>query len=193
MSVLHFVRRAHLYLGLFLLPWVIMFGVSSIPLNHTATPEQVRWVPLGSHAFDAPIPPVGEDLRPFGRKMMQTAGIEGGYFVNRVNPRQVNVNHPDFLQPVRLIFYADQKRVVAERREITVRSFISGMHTRGGYDLDGFWDSVWALLVDIVSVALVLWIASGIYMWWHVPSTRAWGWIALATGAVCFAVIIAAL
>ena len=31
MTFAHFVRRAHLYTGLFLLPWVIMFGVSTIP------------------------------------------------------------------------------------------------------------------------------------------------------------------
>ena len=34
MTFAHFVRRAHLYTGLFLLPWVIMFGVSTIPINH---------------------------------------------------------------------------------------------------------------------------------------------------------------
>ena len=67
------------------------------------------------------------------------------------------------------------------------------MHTRGGYDMGGFWDSVWAVCVDVVCVGLILWIASGIYMWWGLPATRRWGWIALGAGVVCFAVIIATL
>ena len=193
MSFLQFVRRAHLYMGLFLLPWVIMYGVSSIPLNHSTTPESARWVPLGEHPFEAAVPAAGANLRPFGRRMMEAAGLDGGYFVNRVNAQQVNVNHPNFLHPVRIIYHADQKRVIAEQRELTLSSFISGVHTRGGYDLDGFWDSVWAVFIDVVSVALLLWIASGIYMWWHVPSTRAWGWAALIAGAACFAIIIVGL
>ena len=60
-------------------------------------------------------------------------------------------------------------------------------------EFGGFWDSVWAVFVDIVSVGLILWIASGIYMWWGLPSTRRWGWLALSAGMLCFAVIIATL
>ena len=111
----------------------------------------------------------------------------------RVNPRQVQAGHPDFLSPVRLNYFLDERRLIAERRSFSLRPFLSGMHTRGGYDMGGFWDSVWAVCVDIVSVGLILWIASGIYMWWGIPSTRRWGWLALGAGAACFAVIIATL
>jgi len=176
-------------MGLFLLPWVVMFGVSSIPLNHNSAPDPPSWTQVANRTFDAELPPAGADLRPIGRRMMDAAGIGGGYFVNRVNPQQVNVNHPNFLGPVRISYHADRKRLIIEERKLTLRSFISGLHTRGGYDLDGFWDSAWAVFVDVVSVALMLWIASGLYMWWHLPVTRRWGWTALATGAACFAVI----
>jgi len=172
---------------------VVMFGVSSIPLNHNTSPQPVTWKQIAEQRFDADVPAAGENLRPLGREMMNAAGVTGGYFVNRANPRQVNVNHPDFLTPVRIIYYADQNKLTVEQRDFAMRQFLGGMHTRGGYDMDGFWDSVWALFIDIVSVALVLWIATGIYMWWKLPSTRGWGWIALGSGAVCFAVIIATL
>ena len=192
MTFSHFVRRAHLYGGLFLLPWVIMFGVSTIPINHQA-PEPVEWTRLGEYAFDAQVPEAADNLRPLGRQMMNTAGIEGGFWIYRMNPRQVQVGHPDFLAPVRINYFTEEKRIVVERRPFSLRPFLSGMHTRGGYDMDGAWDSVWAVFVDIVSVGLILWIASGIYMWWGLPSTRRWGWIALGAGAACFAVIIATL
>jgi hypothetical protein len=79
MTFAHFVRRAHLYAGLFLLPWVIMFGVSTIPINHQSR-EPVAWTRIGEHRFDAPVPAATENLRPLGRQMLNAAGIEGGYW-----------------------------------------------------------------------------------------------------------------
>jgi hypothetical protein len=193
MTFLHFIRRAHLYMGLFLLPWVIMFGTSSMPLNHNMGAQPPSWTKVAEYPFNAAMPAAGENLRPFGREMMNAAGISGGYFVNRANPTQVTVNHPDFLTPLRINYHADQQKLVVEQRNFAVQQFITGMHFRGGYDVGGFWDSVWALFVDIVSVGLILWMATGIYMWWHLPSTRRWGWLALVCGAVSFAVIIATL
>jgi len=39
--VMHVVRRAHLYFGLFLVPWAVLYGVSSFPFNHpTAFADQ---------------------------------------------------------------------------------------------------------------------------------------------------------
>ena len=192
MTFAHFVRRAHLYTGLFLLPWVIMFGVSTIPINHQS-PEPAAWTRLAEHSFDAPVPASSENLRPLGREMMNAAGLEGGYYVYRVNPRQVQAGHPRFLAPLRISYFPEERRLVVEQRPFSLRPFLSGLHTRGGYDMGGFWDSVWAVFVDAVSIGLILWIASGIYMWWGLPSTRGWGWIALGAGAICFAVIIATL
>ena len=193
MSFLHLLRRTHLYLGLFLLPWVIMFGVSSIPLNHNAPAPPPAWTKIAEVPFNAAVPASAtpENLRELGREMMNAAGISGGFYVNRPNPRQVNVNHPNFLAPTRVFYYADQQRLVAERREFVPRMFITGLHTRGGYKLGGFWDSVWAVFVDLTSVGLLLWILSGLVMWWKISGTgpRQWGWLALVSGAVCFVLI----
>ena len=193
MSFLHLVRRTHLYLGLFLLPWVIMFGVSSIPLNHNSPTAPAVWIKLTEIPFSAAMPATNkaEDLRGVGREMMNAAGVSGGFYVNRPNPRQINVNHPRFLGSTRLFYYIDEKRLVAERQAFAPRMFVTNLHTRGGYTLGGFWDSVWAVFVDLVSAGLLLWILSGLIMWWKIPGTglRRWGWIALAGGAACFVVI----
>ena len=203
MSFLHVVRRTHLYLGLFLLPWVIMFGVSSIPLNHNSPAAPSRWTKVAELPFTAavPVPATGSpagtqpgssaELRALGREMMNAAHVSGGFYVSRPNPRQVNVNHPNFLRPTRIFYYIDEQRLVAERREFVPRMFVTGLHTRGGYALGGFWDWVWALFVDAVSIGLLLWILSGLIMWWKIPGTgpRQWGWLALASGAACFVII----
>jgi hypothetical protein len=197
MSFLLFVRRTHLYLGLFLLPWVIMFGVSSIPLNYPGHNGQQNWTPVADGPFTVEPPAASspEALRPLGEQMMKAAGVDGGFYVNRANPQQINVNHPNFLHPIRIMYYVDQKRLLVERRAFDLRQTIPAMHTRGGYNLGGFWDAVWAVFVDVVSVALVLWIVSGLIMWWKLPGTglRRWGWLAIAGGVVSFALIIAKL
>ncbi len=194
MSFLHLVRRTHLYLGLFLLPWVIMFGVSSIPINHnTPGAPPPTWTKVAEVPFSAEVPSTNEpaSLRGIGRQMMNAAGFTGGFYVNRPNARQININHPNFLGPTRAIYYIEDKKLVAERREFVPRMFLTGLHTRGGYRLGGFWDWIWALFVDLTSVGLLLWIASGVIMWWKIPGTgpRRWGWLALGGGAVCFVLI----
>jgi hypothetical protein len=170
-----------------------MFGVSSIPLNHNSPAPPPTWTKVAELPFSAAVPAAGNpaELRALGREMMNAAQISGGFYVNRPNPRQVNVNHPNFLRPTRIFYYIDEQRLVAERREFVPRMFVTGLHTRGGYALGGFWDWVWALLVDAVSIGLLLWILSGLLMWWKIPGTgpRQWGWLALASGAACFVII----
>ena len=197
MNFLLFVRRTHLYLGLLLLPWVIMFGVSSIPLNHAGGGERAQWTAIADGPFTAE-PPASADpaaLRALGARMMKAADISGGFWVYRVSAQRVDAGHPNFFHPIRATYYVDQKRLLVERRALGLEPFLTGMHTRGGYDLGGFGDSLWAVSVDLVSVALLAWIASGLFMWWKLPGTglRRWGWLALAAGAASFALIIAKL
>ena len=171
MTFLYLTRRTHLYLGLFFLPWVVMFGVSSLPLNHTGEAEPAAWTRIAEVPFTADVPAQGQDLRPLGEKIMAAAGVSGGFYVNKPNARQVNVNHPNFLRPVRITYQIDHNT------------------------LGGFWDAIWVALVDIFSVALLLWMASGLIMWWKLPGTglRVWGWLALAGGMVSFAAIVSTL
>ena len=195
MTFLYLTRRTHLYLGLFFLPWVVMFGVSSLPLNHTGEAEPAAWTRIAELPFTADVPAQGQDLRPLGEKIMAAAGVSGGFYVNKPNARQVNVNHPNFLRPVRITYQIDHNTLLAERRAFVFRQSLTGMHTRGGYNLGGLWDAIWAALVDIFSVALLLWMASGLIMWWKLPGTglRVWGWLALAGGMVSFAAIVSTL
>jgi hypothetical protein len=120
-----------LYTGLFLLPWVIMFGVSTIPINHQS-PDPAEWTRLAEHRFDAPVPASSENLRPLGRDMMNAAGLEGGYYVYRVNPRQVQAGHPRFPRASSHQLFSEERRLVVEQRRFSLRPFLSGMHTRGG-------------------------------------------------------------
>lgn len=46
----HLLRRAHLYLGLFLLPWAVMYGVTAFLFNHPAVAPDQPTVQFGREA-----------------------------------------------------------------------------------------------------------------------------------------------
>jgi hypothetical protein len=190
-SFLLFVRRLHLYLGLFLLPWVVLFGVSSYPFNHPR-PVQPKWTVVLDRPYTLEVPP-GADLRTIGQRIHSDAGFSGGFYVNQPNAKRINVQHPDFRHPTRIAYFVEEKRLLAERREFVGSQFLTSMHARNGYELDSFWDTVWAVLVDVTCVAFLVWIASGLVMWWMLPGSRSWGWVALGAGALTFAWMVAAL
>jgi hypothetical protein len=135
----------------------------------------------------------GADLRTIGARIHADAGFSGGFYVNQPNPRRITVNHPDFFHPTRITYFIDQKRLLAEDREFIWRQFLTSMHAHAGYELEGFWNTVWAVLIDVASVALIVWIATGFIMWWLLPGSRRWGLVAIAGGLACFAVIVARL
>ena len=70
-----------------------------------------------------------------------------------------------------LKYFIDQKRMTVEDRRFRWDHFLTGMHARGGFEQEGLLDRSWSVIVDLVCVAIVLWIASGLYMWWGLPGS----------------------
>ena len=60
------------------------------------------------------------------------------------------------------------------------------MHRRRGYQYDRPLEDAWAVSVDLFIVAALLWVLSGIWMWWEMKTTRRWGALALAGGIALF-------
>ncbi|MBI3681109.1 MAG: hypothetical protein HY235_12020 [Acidobacteria bacterium] len=199
MTFRHFNRRLHLYLALSLLPWFLMYGVSSLVFAHNTwfgsrEGDPALWTRRFERSYDAPVPQ-GAQLREFGRRVLRDAGLgemteKASFGVYRPNRRQVDIFVYTFLHSMRLSYYVEEKRLVAEDRVFRFPQFLTGMHARGGFEQDGVWQAAWSVVVDIVCVGFLLWIATGIYMWWHLPGHRGWGWVAMAGGVVSFGVFL---
>ena len=67
------------------------------------------------------------------------------------------------------------------------------MHFRTGYGQGDPQQFIWGLIVDVVCIALIVWLITGLYLWWKIPRIRRWGIIALVGGFVYFAALVAAL
>ena len=64
------------------------------------------------------------------------------------------------------------------------------MHARGGFEQEGILPLSWSVVVDLMCVGMILWVASGLYMWWGLPGHRGWGWLAILAGAATFILFI---
>jgi hypothetical protein len=134
------------------------------------------------------VPEREEDLRAFGAALLKEAGIHDMAFgAYRQSPSQVNVYAHTFLKSTQLRYLTDRKKLVVEDRRFRWDQFLTGLHARGGFDQESFLEDSWGIVVDFVCIAMLVWIASGLYMWWGLRGHRGWGWLALLSGALSFA------
>ncbi len=192
MTFHHLNRRVHLYLALLLVPWFLMYGISSYVFNHPQYFDQLdkakslpMWTKVLERDYDVPVPE-GE-LRPLGDRVVTDLGLSGAYGAYRQGPNQINIYVYTFLKSTQVKYFLDQKKLVVEDRRFRFDQFLTGMHAKGGFEQDRIQDDIWAVIVDLVCLGMLLWIATGLFMWWQLPATRNWGWLALLAGLGSFA------
>ena len=91
------------------------------------------------------------------------------------------------IEYVRLV---EPQKLKAERQRMKVPQAVLRMHFRGGYGQPDFWSKFWGLLVDVACVGILIWIASGLIMWWRLQALRAWGAVAVCGGILSFVVLV---
>ena len=189
MKFSHLVRRTHLYLALFCLPWFVMYGITSVAFTHPSwfDTEGRPWVEDNSWpcTLDAP---EGNDIpRGFGAELIKIAGIDAGAFgAYRSGPQSIDVYFPSFWETKRLSYDIEAQRLKLFVRESIPQHKLTGMHARAGYQHDGFWNFAWAVMVDVVAIGFLLWVITGIYIWWQLPGMRGWGLVGLGAGLLAF-------
>jgi len=77
--------------------------------------------------------------------------------------------------------------VLIERMPPRVDALLERFHRRRGYATGYALDTVWAVSVDVVIVAMIFWVLSGLWMWWEMKATRLLGATAALGGAGLFA------
>jgi hypothetical protein len=204
MTFAHLNRRVHLYAGLALLPWFLMYAISSIPFAHTpffeardAARKLPMWTLRMDRTIDVHVPPPDAgpaELRRFGRALLTAAGIAGTSFgVYRQSDSQVNVYSYSFWRSTQVKYFVPEKRITVEDRRFRWDQFLTGMHARGGFEDERLLNRSWSVVVDLVCVAMLLWIGSGLYMWWGLPGHRRWGIGVIGAGAASFLIFVFAL
>jgi hypothetical protein len=196
MTLSHLNRRVHLYLGLALLPWFFMYGLSSVPFAHTPFFERrdaarglPMWTLRAEHQVDLPVSEDPQEMRRLGAALLRQGNVVTSSFgVYRQSPTQLNVYAYSFWHSTQIKYFIDQRRMTVEDRRFRWDQFLTGMHARGGFEQDSLMDRSWSVIVDLVCLGILLWIASGLYMWWSLPGSRRSGWVAIVAGTIAFVV-----
>jgi hypothetical protein len=185
-------RRTHLYLGLILIPWVMMYGISSFIISHRAwfqSKTEPAWKPMFEREYNHPIPAQG-DLRAIATEILRENDLEGAFYAQRPSAGELRINRNTFFDQTRLTYLINEHRLRAERQEMPWDQAILRMHFRSGYNQPSFLNLLWAIMVDVACVAILLWIASGLLMWWRVSRTRVWGACAIGAGVLSFVLLV---
>jgi hypothetical protein len=185
-------RRTHMYLALFLFPWVLVYTLSTLAMNHhshlrTAGEGPPRWEPVAerSYARDfAPETPAAGRAR----QILRDLDLDGAYTTSKPAPDgTLVINRQDPIRPKRITYRPRDHRVTVEAQPFTKTSFLERMHRRRGFQQRYFADIVWGSLVDLFILAMIVWALSGLWMWWEMKVTRLFGAIALLGGIGLFA------
>jgi len=186
------IRRTHMYLGLFLFPWMLMYALSTVVMNHRAFFTErygagpVPYEKERQFAYDGSFPATA-DLRTISRQILTSAGLDGAHGVSRRKDNAIVITRSDLVTPRRLTYDPAARTVLIERMARRPDAFLERFHRRRGYATGYALDTVWAVSVDAVIVAMVFWVLSGLWMWWEMKATRVPGAVAALGGAGLFA------
>lgn len=186
------VRRTHMFLALFLFPWVLMYALSTLVMNHRA-------IFVGAYG-EGPIPfveerrlvydgvfPENAELRTISKQILMSVGLDGAHGVSRRKDGTIAINRTDLVSPRRLTYSPADRTLVIERMQSRPNAFLERFHRRRGYATGYRLDTVWAVTVDLFIAAMVFWVLSGLWMWWEMKVTRRLGLTSLVGGVGVFA------
>lgn len=278
-------RRIHLYAGLFLLPWVLLYGVTGAMFNHQGLFPEAEIQPVATeiveetsmadfpsaevlagqvtdalqsragevsvtladdhraaytsglmfeaHASDkrhvVEIDPVTraahvrtftkfDERPPTSLKNIRQVTLDpnphdaaraaAGHILNRVGlatdapPQPLGWTKLNFLanldgEPAHVTYvlkdgHVDVTRYLGEDG-MSPRHFFLRLHTTHGRSPHWNGRGGWSLLVDVMAIAMVIWSATGLLMWWQVKRTRAVGSVVILASLVTAAVLFASL
>ncbi len=194
------IRSLHLYLGVFLTPWMLVYGTSAFLLNHpdfvretlqVGPPEwkvvrRVNFVP----GDDFPRSPAEQ-----AKAILKLLGLEGPHRIQgRPTPDRLVVFRISGAGHYRVTWNRPEKQLVVERQQpfSSVR-LIHFLHFVHGYGQPYWTHRLWGATVDAVAVAIWFWVLSGIYIWARRPKKRLLGGVLLVAGLLAFATLTAGL
>ncbi len=182
-------RRSHMYLALFLFPWMLMYGLSTLVMNHRAlfprgpVPFEKERALVYPGAFSD-----GADPRAIARQILTILDLDGAHGVAKRPDGTIVINRQDLLTPRRLTYSPANRTLLVEKMQPRSNAMLERFHRRRGYATGYVLDTAWAVSVDLVIVAMVFWVISGLWMWWEMKGTRWFGASALLGGIGLFAV-----
>ena len=168
-------RRIHLYTGMCILSFVVMYFITGYPMIHH------KWFPEAEPVKSKRI----EDLDYAGNPEELSIYLQEKFDLrghrSELGKRRDGTRRFEFVRPG--TFYqvsVNPEGTRAESAETHVGSTrtMIGFHRLHRYGGGGLYD-LWILFYDLASFSLILFAATGIYMWYKLTKKKLLGWIFL--------------
>ena len=189
-------RDLHLYLGLFVSPFVLLFAVSVLFLNH-AKVDTDDWTSVAT-VQDLEIPDgiagaVGPAAVARAQAILRQLGITGEVGFTTITARTGRFGFP-VLKPgleLRIDVDLSARSATVSRRITTFWEALAYLHKMPGphnLAIRGNWigTRAWGWLADATVFLLLFLTVSGIYLWYAIRAERRIGVALLTAGAVSF-------
>lgn len=165
-----------------------MYLASTFVMNHRTLfrghrPQPPPWEKVSEREY------AGEESGP---AILETLGIDGAHQVQKRDGKVV-VQRNDAIQPYRVTFEPEARKLTVERQKFEGAAWLERMHRRRGFQTPYALDDTWAFLVDLFIAAVIFWAASGLWMWWEMKVTRRLGAVFLIAGIALFALFLGVL
>ena len=188
----HWTRKLHLYAGLFISPFLLLYAVSTIYLNHSVRPKPVD-EQLGTVPLQLEQGLEGMDLVNSVLDQLDLSGEIAGRGQVRNNQTIIRVARPGMVKVV-TVNLADQQATIMERSNgllgaINYLHFNPGLHRVPNWGMTKFWG--W--LADATVYMTLFLTISGIYLWLVLKAERKTGLIMLGGGVASFVAILLAI
>jgi hypothetical protein len=191
-AVSKLIRRVHMFTGLFLAPWMLMYALSTLVMTHreyvvsfypSKNPVFVNERELDYTRSFAD----GTSREEIGHQILQDLGLSGRHYVSGGrNGQPLVINRQNGLSLRRLTFDPSSHKIFIQREEFRALTFLERMHRRRGYDQPYALEDTWGFTVDVAVITMAFWSLSGIWLWWELKMTRFWGALSLMAGLGLF-------
>jgi len=201
-NVYGWTRDLHLYLGLFLSPFVLLFAISTLFLNHSWNPQDgdLKTVLTTSSHIAIPDGLAGaqgmEQANP-ARQILNQLGFSGE--IDRIvqspgkNDLTIAVVKPG--QRLAVNVNSENQQVAVEQKNTGIWDSLIYLHRSPGPHAPGvrgnwFDTRLWRSMADTVVCLLLFLSVRGIYLWAVIKAERRIGLVLLGAGAVSFFAIV---
>ena len=138
---------------------------------------------------DLPLFDVAGLLREVVSDLLTDNGLRGAFGAQQKG-NTLNITLQNFLQPTKLTYNLTSKQLRAEKKKFAWIEVLQRLHFRAGYNGTGALANVWPVIVDVFCITMLVWILTGLYLWWKIRVSRTLGWLTLGGGVATIALLL---
>lgn len=183
-----------MYAALFLLPWVLMYAISSLVMNHAehlgGPPPRPKFETAQEQVWRNALP---ESATPeqIEIALMEEFDLSGRSRVHHdENNGTIRIKREQPFGIRRATHRPATGVVTIESAAYGARRFLTELHYRRGFGWSSLQENAWGFSVDLFILTMLFWIVSGLWMWWSIRSTHRLGFLSLATGMMLYAMFL---